>query len=313
VENLDPSDGPTKFDALAKLIVNNLRSPDLIALEEVQDNNGPINDSVVDASQTFNLLIAAIQANGGPTYQYRSINPIDDRDGGEPGGNIRVGFLYHEENGLKFVDRPGGDATTPVQVLSDYNAKKGEHKHVQLSISPGRIDPTNDAFLNSRKPLAGEFKFRGNTLFVVANHFNSKGGDQPLFGRFQPPARSSETQRQQQAQIVNTFVDSILARDPNANIIVLGDINDFQFSSVMETLKGGVLYNLIDTLPISQQYSYVFEGNSQALDHILVSENLFSRPFSYDIVHVNAEFADQISDHDPQVARFELTGRGKSK
>jgi hypothetical protein len=30
-------------------------------------------------------------------------------------------------------------------------------------------------------------------------------------------------------------------------------------------------------------------------------------PGSYDVVHVNAESADQASDHDPQVARFALS------
>ena len=40
VENLDPGDPPAKFDALAALIVDNLASPDIVALEEVQDNNG---------------------------------------------------------------------------------------------------------------------------------------------------------------------------------------------------------------------------------------------------------------------------------
>ena len=67
-----------------------------------------------------------------------------------------------------------------------------------LSTSPGRIDPTNTAFANSRKPLAGEFTYNGNTLFVVANHFNSKGGDEPLYGKNQPPdatARCSGTSR----------------------------------------------------------------------------------------------------------------------
>jgi hypothetical protein len=39
------------------------------------------------------------------------------------------------------------------------------------------------------------------------------------------------------------------------------------------------------------------------LDHI-GSNNLFASPFAYDPVHVNAEFFDQLSDHDPQVARF---------
>ncbi|MEO6457968.1 MAG: hypothetical protein ABIO92_06805, partial [Chloroflexia bacterium] len=72
VENLDPGDPQSKFDDLAALIVNNLRSPDILSIEEIQDNNGPINDAVVDADVTFNRLIAAIQAQpGGPTYQYR--------------------------------------------------------------------------------------------------------------------------------------------------------------------------------------------------------------------------------------------------
>jgi hypothetical protein len=44
----------------------------------------------VDASDTFNELIGAA---GGPTYDFRQIDPVDDQDGGEPGGNIRVGFL----------------------------------------------------------------------------------------------------------------------------------------------------------------------------------------------------------------------------
>jgi predicted extracellular nuclease len=44
----------------------------------------------------------------------------------------------------------------------------------ELSFSPGLVDPTNPAFATSRKPLAGEFKFGGNTVFVVGNHFNSK-------------------------------------------------------------------------------------------------------------------------------------------
>ena len=49
----------------------------------------------------------------------------------------------------------------------------------------------------------------------------------------------------------------------------------------------------------------MFEGNSQSLDHILVSDACRECGLGYDVVHVNAEFADQTSDHDPQVARFE--------
>jgi predicted extracellular nuclease len=304
LENLDPSDPQSKFDQLASLIVNNLRSPDLIGVEEIQDNNGPVDNGVVDADVTFGRLIAAIRAQGGPLYDYRQINPVNNQDGGEPGGNIRVGFLFNSDRGLTFIDRPGGGSTNGTQVVAGPG-----NQGPRLTFSPGRIDPTNPAWNSSRKPLVGEFRFRSNKLFVITNHFNSKSGDQPLFGRFQPPALVSEAQRSQQAQVENNFVDSILALDPNANIITLGDFNDFQFSNPIHILEGGVLHDLVDTLPLSERYSYVFDGNSQVLDQILVSDHLFNRaPFTYDVVHANSEFWDQASDHEPQVARFDLSG-----
>jgi hypothetical protein len=203
---------------------------------------------------------------------------------------------------LSFVDRPGAGSTTA-------NAVVGSGVGTQLLYSPGRIEPTNAAFTASRKPLAAEFVFRGRHLFLVANHFNSKGGDNPLFGRFQPTVRISEAQRHQQAQITHDFINAIVSADPNADVIVMGDLNDFEFSDTVSILKGtpGILEDLIDTLPASERYSYVFEGNSQTLDHILFSTPLFNaHQFDYDVVHVNSEFADQASDHDPQVARITI-------
>ena len=301
VENLDPTDG--SFARHASLIVNNLRSPDVLAIEEIQDNNGAANDSVTDASVTWNMLIAAIQAAGGPTYEFRQIDPVDDQDGGEPGGNIRVGFLFRTDRGLEFIDRPGGDSTSPTTVVAHPSGP-------QLSFSPGRVDPQNAAYNSSRKPLAGEFRMRGRTVFVIATHFSSKGGDQPLFGRFQPQARSSEVARHAQARSVRDFVASIRAVDPAANVILAGDINDFEFSVTVDILEESGLTSLMETLPQAERYSYVFEGNSQVLDQILVSPNLLGNfEIDYDPVHVNAEFADQTSDHDPQVARIRLTGR----
>jgi predicted extracellular nuclease len=303
VENLSPVDPPAKFARLASLIVGNLRSPDLVALQEVQDNDGPVNSAVTDASQTFQQLIAAIQAAGGPAYRFRQIDPVDDEDGGQPGGNIRVGILFRTDRGLDFVDRPGGTSTTA-------NAVTGKNNKVQLLYSPGRIDPQNAAWTDSRKPLAAELRFRSKTLFVIVDHFNSKSGDSPLFGRLQPPVRPSEAQRHQQARVVNDFVDLILDAYKNARVVVLGDLNDFEFSQTLRILEGGVLTNLMETLPKAERYSYVFEGNSQVLDQMLVSDKLDREETSYDVVHVNAEFADQASDHDPSVARFVFDDEG---
>ena len=142
-ENLDPTDPQSKFDRLADEIVTNLRSPDLISGEEVQDNTGPADNGVVDASQTLGQLVATIQAHGGPTYEWREIDPVNDQDGGEPGGNIRQVFLFRTDRGLSFVDRPGGTSTAPTGVT-------GSGSSTQLTFSPGRIDPTNSAWNASR-------------------------------------------------------------------------------------------------------------------------------------------------------------------
>ncbi|CAL9407988.1 endonuclease/exonuclease/phosphatase family protein [Streptomyces sp. enrichment culture] len=296
VENLDPSDDT--FAAHAAAIVNNLQSPDIVSLEEIQDNNGAVKDGTVAADQTMQKLIDAIVAAGGPAYDWRSIDPVDLADGGEPGGNIRQVFLFNPQR-VSFTDRAGGDATTAVGVAE-------ERGKAALTVSPGRIDPANAAWSNSRKPLAGEFVFRGRTVIVVANHFNSKGGDQGFTSQYQPPARSSEVQRHAQATAVNAFVKDVLSVQKNANVVVLGDINDFEFSGTTRILEGdGELWSAIKSLPRSERYSYVYQGNSQVLDQILISPGIKRGcDFEYDSVHINAEFNDQISDHDPQVLRF---------
>jgi uncharacterized protein len=304
VENLAPGDPATKYQRLAEGVVTNLSKPDVVALEEVQDNTGATDNGVVAADQTLTKLTDAIVAAGGPRYEWREIDPVNDKDGGQPGGNIRVVFLFNPAR-VSFVDRGSSSvnrSTTGASVVKS-------HGDPQLSLSPGRIDPTNPVWTTSRKPLAGEFRFRGETVFAIANHFNSKGGDQNADGRFQFPAQSSAVQRAGQAQVVHDFVERILDVDRKADVVVLGDLNDFQFSPSAAALRTGtadgsgpsILTDLIATLPKDQQYTYVFNGVSQVLDHILVTRELDD--VQYEVVHVNAEYADQASDHDPQVVR----------
>ena len=297
VENLAPNNPQSKFDRLATGLVTNLRSPDVVALEEIQDNNGATDDGTVAADKTLNKLVDAIAAAGGPHYQWREIDPVNDKDGGQPGGNIRQAFLFNPDR-VSFVDRPGGDSTTAVGIT-------GTGDKTALTVSPGRIAPNDPAWNTSRKPLAGEFTFRGKKLFVIANHFDSKGGDQGIDSRFQPPVRSSEVQRVRQAVIEHDFIEQLEKADPKANVVVLGDLNDYQFSPAVLSLTGNgkVLTDLVNTLPVKERYSYVYEGNSQVLDHILVSPNM--KHVEYDVVHINSEFADQTSDHEPQVVRLQ--------
>jgi hypothetical protein len=295
VENLAPTDPATKFAALAKGVVTNLASPDIVAVEEVQDNDGATDDGIVSATTTLTDLTNAIVAAGGPQYSWQEIDPVNDADGGQPGGNIRQVFLYNPAR-VSFVSIPGGSATAGVTVTNN-------HGLPELSASPGRIDPASQAWTASRKPLVGQFVFQGQTVFVVANHFVAKLGDQADEGRYQPPARSSEVQRDQQAQEVHDFVTTVQRIDKTANVVVVGDLNDYQFSDTAKILtKNKALTDLIDTLPANQQYTYVYEGQSEVLDHILVDPSIAK--VQYDPVHINAEFANQTSDHDPQIVRI---------
>ncbi|WP_257985810.1 chitobiase/beta-hexosaminidase C-terminal domain-containing protein [Bacillus sp. M6-12] len=296
VENFSTKTPDTKVTKLAEAIVNNLKQPDIIGLTEVQDNDGETDSGNTDASQSFEALIAKIKELGGGDYLYTDVAPLDKQDGGAPGGNIRVGFLYKKDR-VTLVPGTKGTATEAV-----------DFENGKLTLNPGRIDPTNSAFESSRKPLAAQFEFNGKNVIVVANHFNSKGGDLPLFGKVQPPVLQSEIQRMKIAEIVNGFVKDVKAKDPNANIVLLGDFNDFEFSNTLRVLKGNELTNMIEKVPAEQRYSYNYQGNAQVLDHILVSNNL-AVGTQVDIVHINSGFMEEhgrASDHDPVLIQTSL-------
>lgn len=296
VLNLAGNAATSRFNGIAGQIVTNLRAPDIVALSEIQDDNGANASGGSGAASTWANLISAIASAGGPAYAFRQIDPVPGADGGEPGGNIRVGFLYRPDR-VTFVGKGAAGPTDATQVNPDGS----------VTLSPGRIDPTNPAFNDSRKPLVGEFLIGGERVLVVANHFNSKGGDDPLFGRFQDPVLASEPQRIAQANAVGSLVEAVLARDPGARIVVLGDLNDFEFSPPLARLKAAGLTNLNESLPAAERYGYIFDGNSQSLDHLLVSAPL-ARDAQFRIVHLNAEFPDatRISDHDAVYASLTL-------
>ena len=285
--------GDARVTDIAKAIVHNLNTPDIVQLTEVQDDSGTTDDGVTSAAKTYQSIINAIESIGGPTYAYTEIAPEDNQDGGAPGGNIRVGMIYNTER----VTLSEGTAGTATEAVA--------YKDGSLTLNPGRIDPTNDAFASSRKPLAAQFEFNGEQVIVIANHYNSKGGDLQLFGNVQPATLNSEVQRNNIATVVNNFVQEILADNANANIVVLGDFNDFEFSNPLKITAGTQLTNMIDKVPATDRFTYMYQGNAQVLDHILVSNRLVSST-EVDIIHINSPFYNQVSDHDPVLIQTEL-------
>ncbi len=296
VLNLDPNeaDGDTdiadgRFDALGSDIANNLNGPDIVCLQEVQDNSGSTNDGVIAANVTLQTLVNSITTAGGPSYQFID-NPavINNSGGGQPGGNIRTAYLYNPQR-VQLVANSVGSIDTNGTFVTD---------------------PTN--FFGTRPPLVAEFTFNGQNILGVCNHLSSKGSSAAILGTEQPFEQRQEDPtvngtvdgRRNQSGAVGTFVSN----RSNPNTVVLGDFNEFEFVSPLTNLQGAGLTNLIGSLPQGERYTFIFQGNSQVLDHILVGSNLLPSA-QVDVVHLNIEFAEtpqSASDHDPVLAQLRV-------
>lgn len=299
LDGLDPGDPPQRFAAIADQIVTALAAPDLVTVTGLQDNSGSDDDGTVAADQTVAQLLAAISAAGGPGYDWRSIDPLDGADGGESGGNIRTGFLFRTDRGLRFVDRPGGTATAPVEAIPD------GAREAALSISPGRVAPQHPAWRQARKPLAGEFRWRGRRLIAIANHWTARGADDSLYARFQPPRRPSEASHAEQAKVLAGFVRKLRRAGPGTGVIVTGGLNSYGHSRALRTLTDRTgLRDLVAELPRKERYTVISAGNGHDPDHILVNRALAELPHEIEAVRLNAEFADRVSEHDPLVLRL---------
>ena len=124
--------------------------PDIIGVEEMQDNNGSINDGTTDASLSAKRIIDAVLEIRGPKYEYVEIAPHNNLDGGAPGANIRVGFFYN-----------------PSRV------KLARYRSYLIKMSFALETKTHYLKVHVNR-LAAEFTFQGQNVVVVANHLNSK-------------------------------------------------------------------------------------------------------------------------------------------
>jgi len=303
IENFSKADGDERATEIAEVIVNNLKSPDIVGLQEVLDNDGTQQSMVVSGEATLDALCIAIRKLDGPRYKYMEIAPSDDKEGGVPGGNIRVAYLYNPDRvGFEASDDKG-DATTNTEVVK-------RNGMAQLKHNPGRFDTENQCWDRTRRPLAAQFTFGDANIIVINCHLSSKRGDEGLFGMNQPPLLKSAEARTKQGESVNKFVKSIFKAQKDCTVIVLGDMNEYYFGEPMLKLAGKELRNLWEELDLNERYSYIYQGNSQTLDHIFVGGPLKDAEdkCEFDAVHVNSEYPEdnRASDHDPVIARLTL-------
>jgi predicted extracellular nuclease len=180
----------------------------------------------------------------------------------------------------------------------------------------------------SRLSLLGEFDFNGQKLFLSANHWPSKNGSGTLYN-FNPADLTQDglnsrwQQRKNIAQDMWSLAEFARTAAPDANFVIGGDLNEYWFFDPIRVLEGRIdqtgaarasglaeLGNMNSTETVAERFGYTFDGNSQTLDHILVSSALASFT-SYDAVHLNTGYNSNralpasrifgLSDHDPSL------------
>ncbi len=272
-----------------------LRLPDVIGLQEVE------------RATTAQALASALNAATGANYQSYLI-------AGNDVGGINVAAL---------VNTNRVTVTEVVQVGKDaeYTTPSG-----------------TTAILNDRPSLVvrGTATAPGSTVglsfTVIVNHLRSLNDiDDPAEG---PRVRAK---RAAQAEFLASYIQTRQAANPAERIIVLGDLNAFQFNDgfvdTLGTIQGTpapasevtlptaalvnpTLTNFVNTFPVAQRYSYIFNGSAQFLDHILGNVPAAQRFVRIAAGRSNADFPEtlradatrpeRLSDHDPLVAYFRL-------
>jgi predicted extracellular nuclease len=252
-------------------IVNAMNAPAVIAFQEVE-KQGVLDDLAAE--------VATLDA----TLSYSS----ELIEGNDVGG-IDVGYLVRSDVTVLGVDQLG-----EAEIL-DYDG----------------------SLLHDRPPLLLEARFTDgdDTLDVnlLVVHNRSLGG---IDGS---EAERIKTKRLKQAQSIAQMVQDLQTGQPNVPVVVIGDFNAYEFTDGYVDVVGQVAGTAVDadnefweapitspamqivteTLPQAERYSFVFQGQAQALDHALLSQS--ARPYlvSAAYTHGNADAPESYEETPP--------------
>ncbi|NND82747.1 MAG: hypothetical protein HKN50_10005 [Gammaproteobacteria bacterium] len=283
-QDVDDDWGDGRFHTLAQAVVLQANSPDIVALQEIQDNDGAELSEVVDASETYQLLIKTIEQLSGVRYQWIDVNPVMGADGGQPGGNIRNAYLYNTER---------------VDLVPDLTRVLGSGK---------------PCFEGSRKPLLAVFreKHSGEKLACINVHLASKRHQNSIFAPHEPGVDAKLGVRVAQAAVIHQEMQNL----SKAGMLyyVTGDFNDTEHSQTLAALTLEEGSNLVCSLPPEERYDYNHRGKLQVLMHgIVPTELVLNNRAQYEIIHGNeligvtpGEQSDKPSDHAYVIAKIQL-------
>jgi predicted extracellular nuclease len=282
-QDVDDDWGEGRFHGLAKAVVEQANVPDIVALQEIQDNDGAEMTLVVDASSTYKGLVKTIRQLSGVEYRWIDIAPEVGADGGQPGGSIRNGYLYNPER---------------VDLVKD---------------SARLIGADEPAFAGSRKPLVVHFRERpsGRELACINVHLASKRHQRGIFAPEQAGLDARLPIRVRQAEIIED--ELAIMRQQGLDYYATGDFNDTEESETLAAIAGEKSVNLVNLLPPEQRYDYNHRGKLQVLMHGIVPRELAEERAEYDIIHGNellgvqpGQPGDKPSDHAYVLAKISM-------
>lgn len=299
---LTPAAFTGRLNKASLAIRNVLRAPDILGIIEIE------NLTTLETLAT-KLNTDAVTA-GQPAPNYRAW-----LERGNDVGGINVGFLVR---------------TSRVAVLEVTQLGRTNTYLNPLTGLPETLNDRPSLLLRGTIPRPGSSTPLAAT--IILNHLRSMSGITDATDGARIRAK-----RRAQAEYLAGVVQERQASTPSENLVLIGDFNAFQFNDgyadLIGTIKGNPtpanlvtlasadlvqpdLINLIDELPADQRYSFSFDGNAQALDHILVNASMHPRVARCAYARSNADFPEsfrnnfnrpeRISDHDAPVAYFTL-------
>ncbi|MQA31846.1 MAG: nuclease [Luteitalea sp.] len=299
---LTPAAFANRLNKASLAIRGIMRLPDVIGVEEMEN----LATLQALASKVSADAVAAGQAD--PAYHAIL------EEGNDIGG-IDVGFLVRSDR----------------VTIHDYQQPGKDTQY--MDPNTGELD-----LLNDRPPLLLRATVRlpaavPSPITVIVNHLRSLSG-------IEDPADGSRirVKRRAQAEFVASLVQNLQQADADRAIVLVGDFNAFHvndgYVDVIGTILGSPapadqvvlasddlvepnLWNVVATAPRHQQYSYVFDGNAQELDHVIVNTVAASAFDRLEYGRANADFPEsyrsdpnrpeRISDHDMSVAYFKAS------
>ncbi|HEY0308804.1 MAG TPA: choice-of-anchor D domain-containing protein, partial [Acidobacteriaceae bacterium] len=298
-----------RLNKLSLAIRHILNYPDIIGIQEMSST------SATDPTGTLKLVSDKISADAiaaGETDPHYAYYLVQDTDG----TGINTAFLVN---------------TNRVTVNSVTSIGSG----VTYINSTGA-----SATLNDRAPLILDATIKAQNgyaaypVIVISNHLLSLTD----IDNQDASAANKRIKRERQAEYLSNIIQGYQAT--GKHVISVGDHNAFQFSDgyadTLGVIKGTpaanntvdvgttssyvkptpALVDLVTNLPADQQYSYVFVGNAQVLDHIVVTSDLASAGAHIAYAHMDSEFPavyrndatrpEVNSDHDAGLGYFAL-------